>query len=132
MKIIKTHYSEHDAKRLYEAWISPESIIAPINKIEVDPVVGGDYLLFAQAPEMTMTMRGKFREVIAGKRLKYSWHWEGTEETTMITVEFVEQPDASGTYIHLEHEGFLTEESRKNHDEGWDRYFAGLDQLLND
>ncbi len=73
-------------------------------------------------------MVGKFLELVKNKLIKYSWHWEGTDEETMVTLRI--KSDGDGTAIHLIHEGFNSEESLKMHARGWDEYVSDLEKLI--
>jgi uncharacterized protein (TIGR03086 family) len=70
---------------------------------------------------------GTFVEVEPGKRLVYTWGWEGDEghppgtSTVTITLE----PAAGGTTVRLVHEG-LTPELEEHHHEGWDHFMERL------
>ena len=96
--------------------------------MDIDPSVGGHILLFIESPEFNAQMDGVFREVVPCETLRYSWEWNGDGEITEVTVSFRSQGDA--TQILVEHTGFLKEESRQMHDEGWDSYISGLTDFL--
>ena len=128
MKISKKYSSEHTPKALFEAWISPEMLISPAIKIEVDPVVGGHYILHAESDLGVFIMRGEFLEIVPGKKLSYTWWWEGTDENTIVNVGFSTTNDA--TTIYIEHSGFLTSESKERHEVGWDHYVGELEKKI--
>ncbi len=130
MKIDKQYRTKIEPLKLFGAWVSEDMVIEPATKIESKPEVGGHYRLYAAAPPNEFVMHGEFKEVDWGKKLVYSWHWQGTDETTLITVEFEESE--TGTIVNLSHEGFLTQESLDNHNNGWDSYFKGLEARLFD
>lgn len=73
------------------------------------------------------TARGTFTEVEPGKRVVFSWGWEGDDalppgaSTVIITLE----PAPGGTTIRLVHEG-LTGEQSARHAEGWNHYLGRL------
>ena len=63
--------------------------------------------------------------------LLYSWHWQGSDETTLVNVEFSsEQGGGGGSKVHIVHTGFTSEESREMHDSGWDHYFKSLEEKI--
>jgi uncharacterized protein (TIGR03086 family) len=74
------------------------------------------------------SVEGTFTEVDAGRRVVFSWGWEGSADvppgasTVIITLE----PAAGGTLVHLVHEG-LTGEQEASHAVGWNHY---LDRLV--
>ncbi|SMD38105.1 Uncharacterized conserved protein YndB, AHSA1/START domain [Reichenbachiella faecimaris] len=115
-------------KELFEAWISPQMTIAPITKIECNPMAGGVMNLYAESAEAVGVMNGLFEEVIPNEKLKYSWQWQGSDEQTMVTVIF--KDDGLQTLVQLEHTGFLSKESYDAHNSGWDNYLDGLADRL--
>ena len=70
---------------------------------------------------------GTFVEVEPGKRLVYTWGWEGDESlspgTSTITVTL--EPADGGTTVRLVHEG-LTPEQEESHSSGWDHFMERL------
>jgi len=70
---------------------------------------------------------GTFTEVEPGRRVVFTWGWEGSAElppgasTVIITLE----PAAGGTMVRLVHEG-LSGEQEASHAEGWTHYLGRL------
>ena len=70
---------------------------------------------------------GTFTEVEPGRRVVFTWGWEGSAElppgasTVIITLE----PAAGGTMVHLAHEG-LAGEQEVSHGAGWTHYLGRL------
>lgn len=93
------------------------------------PVVGGHYRLTAQNDTLTMHNEGTFIEVTPNEYLRYTWQWAGDEEITEIEVTFTAH--AEGTALRLRHRGFLSADSRANHDNGWNSYVTGLIAFMN-
>jgi uncharacterized protein (TIGR03086 family) len=76
---------------------------------------------------------GTFLEVEPGKRLVYTWGWEGDEQlppgasTVIVTLE----PVNGGTTVHLVHEG-LTPAQEEGHSGGWDHFMERLNAAARD
>jgi uncharacterized protein (TIGR03086 family) len=91
----------------------------------VDLRAGGDYR-WTIIPGHSAA--GTFTEVEPGRRVVFSWGWEGSAElppgasTVIITLE----PASGGTMVHLVHEG-LSGEQEASHAAGWTHY---LDRLV--
>ncbi len=70
---------------------------------------------------------GTFVEVDPGKRLVYTWGWEGDDEqppgTSTVTITL--EPAEGGTSVRLVHEG-LTPEQEEGHNGGWDHFMERL------
>ncbi len=71
---------------------------------------------------------GTFQEVEPGKRVVFTWGWEGGGDLPpgASTVTITLEPVADGTSLRLVHEG-LTEEQAAAHAMGWNHY---LDRLV--
>jgi uncharacterized protein (TIGR03086 family) len=70
---------------------------------------------------------GAFTEVEPGKRVVFTWGWEGQDDLPpgASTVTITLAPAAGGTLVRLVHAG-LTEEQAASHTDGWTHY---LDRL---
>jgi uncharacterized protein (TIGR03086 family) len=70
---------------------------------------------------------GTFVEIEPGKRIVYTWGWEGDEQhppgTSTVTVTL--EPAEGGTTVRLVHEG-LTPEQEAHHSEGWNHFMERL------
>ncbi len=90
----------------------------------VDLRAGGDYR-WTVVPGANAG--GSFVEIEPGKRLVYTFGWEGDEalppgaSTVTVTLE----PAEGGTTVRLVHEG-LTPEQGENHSHGWDHFLGRL------
>ncbi len=72
--------------------------------MDINPVKGGHRRLFVTTTEFSMNNEGKFLKVNPGKRLRYTWEWNGDGEVTEIDVTFA--PIAKGTKVRLLHSVF--------------------------
>jgi uncharacterized protein (TIGR03086 family) len=90
----------------------------------VDLRAGGEYR-WTIVPGATAG--GAFTEIERGRRVVFSWGWEGSAELPpgASTVSITLEPSAGGTIVRLVHEG-LTDEQAASHAEGWSHY---LDRL---
>ena len=127
-------------ERVFDAWTNPEVLrrwwaAAPdweTPAAEVDLRAGGRYRLTMRDPEAGAehTVGGEYVEVRRPDRLTYTWAWEpepgGPDmgPPSRVTVDFV--ADGGGTRVELTHSGLVTEQSRAQHEHGWN---ACLDNL---
>jgi uncharacterized protein (TIGR03086 family) len=90
----------------------------------VDLRAGGEYR-FTMIPGHTAA--GTFTEIEPGKRLVYTFGWEGDADLPpgASTVTVTLEPAEGGTRVILVHEG-LTDEQAAGHAEGWQHYFERL------
>ncbi len=115
---------------IYAAWISSDTVIPPATEMDIDPHIGGHYRLIIDTPDFKSRCEGAFLHLEPDRRLTYTWQWQGDEEKTEIDVRFA--ADGDGTCVSLCHSGFVDEQSRSNHDHGWDSFFVGLEAFLED
>lgn len=130
MKIDKTYQLPFSPERVYAAWVSSDTVIAPATRMDIDPVVGGHYRLFMDTPEFSTRNEGVFLEVEPPAHLKYTWEWDSDGKVTEITVDF--SPDGNGCRVRIQHAGFAEKESFEMHATGWDSYISGLIEFLTD
>jgi uncharacterized protein YndB with AHSA1/START domain len=86
---------------------------------ETDPRVGGRYrmVMRSQGGE-EHDVSGEFREVVANRKLVFTWAWRSTpERQSLVTVEFI--PDGAATALTLTHEQFADDAVRDRHRHGW-------------
>ena len=91
----------------------------------VDLRAGGDYR-WTIVPGHSAS--GTFNEVEAGKRVVFTWGWEGQSDLPpgASTVTITLEPAGDGTIVRLVHDG-LTDEQAASHGQGWTHY---LDRLV--
>ena len=104
-------------------WAGPGEVTAP--EVEADLRVGGKYRITMLMPDgEKWYVGGVYREIQEPERIVYTWKWEEgapeQEVETLITVEFNKLGN-NETELVLTHEGFAGEESRNNHEGGWNQ-----------
>jgi uncharacterized protein YndB with AHSA1/START domain len=95
---------------------------------ELEPRPGGKFRVeFASTKGIAA---GKFVEVVPGRRVVFTWGWEGNEHIPpgMSTVEIDLVPEGSGTRLRLVHRG-LPEDAIASHVEGWDYFLPRLQDV---
>lgn len=120
-------------ERVFAAWTQPDQISqwfgpagVKVTSAEFDARVGGTFRISATAPDGEKhQVGGVIREVVANRKLVYTWAWHTTpERESLVTVEF--KPDGEGTILTLTHEQFFDETARDRHQFGWT---GALDKL---
>jgi uncharacterized protein YndB with AHSA1/START domain len=91
----------------------------------LEPTPGGVLRIAMNARDVA---RGTYVEVIAPRRVVFTWGWEGGAHgvqpgTTTVTIEL--EAEDGGTRLRLTHSG-LTGENRERHASGWAHFTARL------
>jgi len=126
--------------RVYAAWTDPAQLknwFGPewvqTREIIADARVGGKFrwdLINCDGEEKTI--EGEYREIIPGKKIVFTWKhkddklWEN--RTSMVTVEFSDRN--GGTELRLKHEQLPSEESRDDHNQGWNSLLDKLEKFV--
>ena len=124
-----TRHFDIPRERVFEAWTTPEALKrwwcppgwVP-ERIDVDLRPGGAYCFaMRQAGEKTtVSIEGRFVEVVRPERLAYTWNWNGAFDgmpETFVTVEF--HGSAAGTDVVVTHENFPDVRLWHKHRTGW-------------
>ena len=126
--------------RVFEAWTEPEQLRRwwgprPVtcSAAEVDLRVGGEYRIGNLLPDGTVLwIAGRFEVVDPPERLVYTWEIERkgkpTPERSRVTVRF--EPRDDKTEVIVVHERIDTEETRVDHEQGWNGCLDGLAALF--
>ncbi len=105
-----------DPEALKRWWVPVEGMSVPAAEVDLRP--GGRYrFTMRNAKGEDVHLSGVYREVRPPERLVYTWRWEGSEDETLVTVDF----EATGgtTLLHLTHEQFRDDAVRDRHGIGW-------------
>jgi len=126
--------------RVYAAWTDPEQLKQwwgpkrmRTQSLAFDPRVGGKYrwtLVNDEGEEMTVF--GEYSELIPGKKIVFTWHWDDDEawkdRDSIVTVELSDHD--GGTELRLTHEQLPSVESRDRHNEGWNVVIDRLEEFF--
>jgi uncharacterized protein YndB with AHSA1/START domain len=122
--------------RVFDAWIQPQQLRQwwgprPLtcSDASVDLRVGGAYRIGNLFPDGSVVwISGEFEIVEPPFRLVYTWHVERKEspiaDRSRVTVRF--QASGDGTEVIVVHERIDTEETRADHEKGWNGCLDGL------
>ena len=117
-------------KALMQSWYGPQDMTVP--HCEVDPRVGGAYRVEMHGANGNVAVvTGVFTEIEPPRRLSFTWGWlngAGRNPETNVTLTFT--PRGEETELELVQTGFLKEEFRIRHNEGWSSSLSGLAAAL--
>jgi uncharacterized protein YndB with AHSA1/START domain len=125
--------------RVFEAWTEPRHLLRwwgprPVicSQAEVDLRAGGAYRIGNQLPDGTVVwISGEFEVVDPPKMLVYSWRVEGRATPSgpsRVTVRF--ESRSGGTEVVVLHERIDSEETRVDHEHGWNGCLDNLESLF--
>ena len=125
---VETVYAAWTDPAILRRWLAPGDATAGRAVAEV--VVGGTFLIeMVGANGERWVTRGVYREVVRNRRLVHTWCWEGSEDESLVTVEF-EPASAGATRLTVTHTRFAQTETRDNHELGWIDCLAKLEASL--
>lgn len=113
-------------KDVFEAWLSPQALkrfMCPaegmsVPKVEIDPRVGGSFLIVMAAGSKEIPHRGEYKTIERHTRLAFTWLSPHTTPGSLVTIDFREKGPRE-TEVALHHVGLVSEEARKSHEGGW-------------
>jgi len=124
-------------EQVYRAWTTPALIMrwfAPgdmtVSQAQADVREGGSYRITMQEPDgESYTTYGIYQQVVPNQRLVQTWQWEGSQEQTLLTIEFRALGERT-TELTLIHERFATVEAKDQHQDGWQGCLQKLEATL--
>jgi uncharacterized protein YndB with AHSA1/START domain len=127
-------------ERVFAAFTSPELLRrwwgppgSELGEITFDARTGGRYRIAMKSSDgEDFNVGGVISEFDAPKRLTYTFRWEeddpNMERDTRVSIDFLDR--GNQTEIVLTQENFVSDESRSNHDRGWNGAFDKLSTIL--
>lgn len=123
-------------KAVFDAWLNPEMLgkfmhpaagmSAP--RVSSDPKEGGAFEIVMKAGDNEMPHTGVYREISPHDRIVFTWESHASIEDSTVTLTFA--PTENGTHVTLQHDRFLNEEMRDNHNGGWTNILETLDNVV--
>jgi uncharacterized protein YndB with AHSA1/START domain len=109
---------------VYQAWIEPQGIrewMCPGDAISAEAMldvrVGGSYRIVMKSKERDYVHTGVYQVVEPNAKLVFTWTQEGSEGTTLVTVEFL--PRGEESELVLTHERFAKADMAQRYQSGW-------------
>jgi uncharacterized protein YndB with AHSA1/START domain len=126
-------------EKVWRAWTDPQALKRwwgpggkdPVSVAELDVRVGGRFRIVFGGPQgADHEVRGVYREVVANRRLVFTWTWPRTtpERESLVSLEF--RPAGGGTELAFLHQQLFDESVRDGHRRGWTESLAKLEQYL--
>ncbi|MFT5196759.1 MAG: hypothetical protein ACI9EW_002465 [Cellvibrionaceae bacterium] len=121
---------------VYNAWLNPQMLakfmIAGegmcVPRAEADAREGGRFTVIMAAGEQEIPHGGEYKKLNPYSQIVFTWESPFSVDDSTVTLNLEEI--AGGTNLELIHVRFLDEESRGNHEGGWNAILTCLDQVL--
>lgn len=128
-------------EKVWRAWTDPQALKQwwgpggpeAVSLVQLDVRVGGRFrILFGGPHGDEHEVQGTYKEVVANRRLAFTWTWPRTtpERESLVTITF--KPAAHGTELEFVHAQHFDESVRDGHLRGWTEAFVKLDRFLRD
>jgi uncharacterized protein YndB with AHSA1/START domain len=135
---LQRHYPVAPEK-VWRAWTDAEALKRwwgpggpeAVSLVQLDVRVGGRFRIVFGGPRGDEhEVQGTYKEVVANRRLAFTWTWPRTtpERESLVTIAF--KPAAGGTELEFVHAQHFDEKVRDGHLRGWTEAFAKLERFL--
>lgn len=135
---IDRHYRAAPEK-VWRAWTDPQALSCwfgpgdgpSLVTADLDVREGGRFVLAFKTPDgETQQASGDYQTVQPDRLLVFSWAWKGTpERVSRISIALSPAGDG-GTDLSFVHDRFFDDQSRANHERGWQLFFVNLDRFV--
>ena len=108
-------------ERVWRAWTSPDELAAWIwppswgASCTIDLRIGGRFVIASNGTGPGVS--GEYIAIDQNERLITTWQWDDEDVETLVTITL--EPSGEGTTLTITHERFTDEETRANHEQGW-------------
>ena len=124
---VETVYAAWTDPELLRRWLAPDD--AEVARAVAEARVGGKFLIEMRGTDGgRWVTRGLYREVVPNRRLVHTWCWEGSDDESLVTVEFEPGP-AGTTRVTVTHSLLASTEAGDNHERGWIGCLAKLEAM---
>lgn len=114
---VETVYAAWTDPELLSQWLAPDDAV--VARAVAEARVGGTFLIEMRGQDGgRWVTQGLYREVVPNRRLVHTWCWEGSDDESLVTVEFEPGPPGT-TRLTLTHSRLASAEARDNHERGW-------------
>jgi len=135
---LQRHYPVAPEK-VWRAWTDPQALKRwwgpggpeAVSVAQLDVRVGGRFRIVFGGPRGDEhEVQGTYKEVVANRRLAFTWTWPRTtpERESLVTIAF--KPAAGGTELEFVHAQHFDEKVRDGHLLGWTEAFVKLERYL--
>jgi len=135
---LRRQYDDVTPAQVWRAWTEPQALSVwfgpgednSVIHAHTDVRVGGGFRVCFRMPNGDEhDVSGSYREVVAQKKLVFTWSWRSTpERESLVTVLLA--PTPGGTQMDFLHEQFWDEAARDDHERGWRPTFDKLGRFL--
>lgn len=122
---------------VFNAWLNPDMLrkfMTPgpgmtVPRASTDAKAGGSFDIVMQAGDNEIPHSGSYKEIDPHNRIVFTWISPFSVDDSTVTLTFA-AADGGGTHITLTHIRFTDEETRDNHQGGWNGILEALSAAL--
>ena len=123
------------ADMIYDAWLDPKALrefikpgdIVNVPSPIVDARVGGQFLFEMHVGENKLPHKGEYKILDRPSKIQFTWNSSNTNnEDSVVTIDIIKTSENSCS-LTLTHELLPTEESRNDHNGGWNNILKHLE-----
>ncbi|NOQ79831.1 MAG: SRPBCC domain-containing protein [Gammaproteobacteria bacterium] len=124
-------------EKVFDAWLNPETLSQfilpmpgmPQPQTETDAREGGSFTIIMQVGGDKISHTGKYLEISRPNKLVFTWESPFSTDGSTVTLNFSDLGE-NKTNVELTQIKFIDEESRANHEGGWDNILTSLNNVF--
>ena len=124
---------------LFDAWLNPELLgkfMTPGSSMTVprcsnDPKVGGKFEIVMQQGDKELPHTGEYLTIKPHTEISFTWLSVNSIDGSIVTLSFIALSDTT-TRLELVHTKFPSEQSRNDHNGGWNFIFDCLNKMIDE
>jgi len=124
-------------EKVFDAWLDPKMLSLfmmpmpgmPESEVENDACEGGSFTITMHAGDDRLPHTGKYLEIKRPEKLVFTWVSHCSADNSIVTLDFT-KIDQDKTSITLTHVRFIDEQTRCNHEGGWDNILGKLNDVM--
>ncbi len=124
-------------EKVFDAWLGAKTLSRfmmpmpgmPEPKTEADGREGGGFTIMMQVGDQEIPHKGTYLEVSRPDKLVFTWESPFSTDGSTVAILFY-AIDAESTEIDFTHVKFIDEETRSDHEGGWNNIIENLAELV--
>ena len=124
-------------EKVFNAWLNPKILSQfilpmpgmPSPEVKTDPREQGKFTIIMHVGDDKIPHTGEYLEINSPEKLVFTWESPFSTDNSTVTLNFT-MLDENKTQVELTHIRFIDEESRSNHEGGWENILDKLNEII--